>query len=152
MVPIEGDLAERILAYASSIPEEHTVKPESEPHVTALYGLLTKDPDDIKPILKEFTEIYGKLGPMSLFKNDEFHVLKIGVESPTMHRLNKRLRTLDYENDYPDYIPHVTIAYLKPDAKISGLYDGNKNFDGAGFSSSVVIFSDSDKKHTRLTL
>jgi ribosomal protein S18 acetylase RimI-like enzyme len=164
MVPIEGEIGQRLVAYAKSIPDEHLYKPETsdepagygregKPHVTALFGLLTQNPGDIQPLLKEFTEFAMKFDKLTLFKKDDYHVLKIDVESKDLTRLNARLvEDFEHQTDYPDYHPHLTIAYLLPDPKISKLYDGAENFVGQGAASNTVIFSDGQRKHTRLTI
>jgi hypothetical protein len=86
---------------------------EDEPHVTLLYGL--KDSvtlENVKEIIDSFTFDSCVLHNMSLFEN-EYDVLKFDVKGDQLHEANKALRELPYENNYPDYHPHCTIAYLK---------------------------------------
>lgn len=43
--------------------------------------------------------------------------------------INKKLKELDYKNDYPDYTPHITLAYVKSgegEKYITNEYDGMK--------------------------
>jgi len=91
---------------------------EDEPHVTLLYGL-EKDvtPEQIKEIVSTFN--YGKLMAhnASLFEND-YDVLKFDIKYPEgsdkfLHQCNKALKELPYNNQFPDYHPHMTIAYIK---------------------------------------
>lgn len=86
---------------------------EDEPHCTILYGL---DPEVSTKQVKEITEneefSYCKIHDISLFKN-EYDVLKFEVKSKKLHQLNKKLEKLPFENDYPEYKPHLTIGYLK---------------------------------------
>lgn len=35
---------------------------------------------------------------------------------PLLHEINKELKKLPHTNDYPDYQPHMTIAFVKPDS------------------------------------
>ena len=35
------------------------------------------------------------------------------AENPTLHGCNFNLRQLPYTSSYPDYKPHMTVAYLK---------------------------------------
>ena len=89
---------------------------ESKPHVTALYGLHADISD--KDIEKEILNVKKpkiKVGGISAFKNDKFDVLKFDIESKDMHKINKNFREFPHTNSYPDYHPHMTIAYLKPD-------------------------------------
>jgi 2'-5' RNA ligase len=91
---------------------------EDEPHITLLYGLEKEvTPNQVKEILENFTFGPCKLYNASLFEN-EYDVLKFDVRYPTkggafLHKCNTALRSLPYQNDYPDYHPHMTIGYLK---------------------------------------
>jgi hypothetical protein len=88
---------------------------EEEPHCTLLYGLhpevsvdqVTSKLDGIK-----FGEC--KAYNLSLFENDKYDVLKFDMEGDNLHNANKALTELPYTTDYPDYMPHMTVAYLKP--------------------------------------
>jgi 2'-5' RNA ligase len=91
---------------------------EDEPHITLLYGLEKEvTPNQVKEILENFTFGPCKLYNASLFEN-EYDVLKFDVGYPIkgeafLHKCNTALRKLPYQNDYPDYHPHMTIGYLK---------------------------------------
>jgi hypothetical protein len=41
-------------------------------------------------------------------------VLKLDVDCDVLHKVNKELSKLPHTTEYPNYKPHVTIAYLKP--------------------------------------
>jgi len=48
------------------------------------------------------------------FEMEDYDVLVAEVElTPFLKRLNDSLKKLDHKNDYPEYSPHITIAYLK---------------------------------------
>lgn len=89
---------------------------ETEPHCTLLFGFddskCTAD-EVFKSIADvEFPELI--LSNVSLFEND-YDVLKFDVstEEGVLHKVNNTLRdNFEYENDYPDYHPHCTIAYV----------------------------------------
>jgi hypothetical protein len=161
MFMIDGTLKDNLVAFASSIPDEDVYKPETtgkpggwgretEPHVTALFGLETTDPKDVEPIVRGVKDVVVTLGKTSLFENDDYHVLKFDVESPDMVELNKRLTKLPYKTEFPEYHPHLTIAYLKPDKKISSKYSDNATFKGRNTNGTHFIFSNPDGKHTRI--
>ena len=85
---------------------------EKDPHVSLLFGLHTTDHLDVMPFIPRGVSV--ELTGLSLFENDEHDVLKIDVESEALHKTNKKIcEELDYTSDYDEYIPHVTIAYLK---------------------------------------
>jgi 2'-5' RNA ligase len=91
---------------------------ENEPHVTVLYGIHSDEvPDDevVNTMSKmEWKQPLVAKNP-SLFENEKYDVLKLEVEGEWLHGANKDLRErFPYSNDYPDYRPHATIAYLKP--------------------------------------
>jgi hypothetical protein len=89
---------------------------EDEPHTTILYGLHKKvTMDDVKEVFKDAKPITLKMSNLSCFENDDFDVLKFDVESTDLNKMNKSLTdNLEYSTDYPDYHPHITVAYLKP--------------------------------------
>jgi hypothetical protein len=88
---------------------------EKEPHTTALFGFhadinyedLEKEIDKVK------TPKIGFKG-ISAFSNEKFDVLKFDVDSDDMHKMNAKFKKFPHTNSFPDYHPHVTIAYLKP--------------------------------------
>lgn len=96
---------------------------EDEPHVTLLYGLHCDkiNDEDVKKVISQFEFPEIVLHNVSLFKKDEYDVLKFDVfdETKTLVKCNTALKEFPFTNDYPNYHPHCTIAYLK-----SGL--GNK--------------------------
>lgn len=89
---------------------------ETEPHVTLLFGLHDEEIEDSSVLdaclLRKYKNM--KLDNVSLFKNDEFEVLKFDVECEDLHYVNNILSKLPHTTRYPDYHPHTTIAYLKP--------------------------------------
>lgn len=90
---------------------------ETEPHVTILYGL-----HQGKEILNQLRDICShckspieiKVNRISIFETEDFDVLKFDVESEILTKLNKIIATsFENTNDYPGYLPHITISYLK---------------------------------------
>ena len=94
---------------------------ENEPHITALFGFIYDKvkPEDVEKVVRhamaDKKKIRVKLNEMSIFTNKDYDVLKFDIISPDLNRLNKALcNEFPYKNDYPDYHPHMTVAYLKP--------------------------------------
>jgi 2'-5' RNA ligase len=97
---------------------------EDEPHVTLLYGI--HDGGDHKELNKETLDKvldYSKpalsqpiiLKKVSAFENENQDVLIFDVEKKDeLVNANKNLSSLPNSNQFPDYHPHCTIAYLKP--------------------------------------
>lgn len=120
---------------------------ENDPHITALYGIHEQDPKVVKEAL-DLSAITYKLTGLSLFENDEFDVLKCSVVSPDLKKLNKQCRKeLEYTNSYDDFVPHLTVGYLKPGTGRKYTY---LKFDTLGeeMTSSKFIFSTKDSKKT----
>lgn len=89
---------------------------ETDTHCTLLYGFndkSTKGADVISKLKESEFPSEIKIKNVSLFEN-EFDVLKFDVDSKELVEMNTMLTdNFDYTTDYPDYHPHVTIAYLK---------------------------------------
>jgi 2'-5' RNA ligase len=92
---------------------------EKEPHMTALFGIISSEVDDKTVIETATNNLNGKVPAIvvteiSVFENELYDVLKYDVEvTPEIQALHTALTALPYKTDYPQYHPHVTIAYLK---------------------------------------
>jgi len=96
-------------------PDDPSFGLETEPHTTLLYGLhdgVTKQ--NIKNILDKFTFDAFKISNASLFEHENFDVLKFDVVGDGLYEANAELVKYPNTQTYPDYHPHLTIAYLKP--------------------------------------
>jgi DNA polymerase-3 subunit beta len=131
-------------AATASIPESDLSEEgrETEPHITALYGLHAEEPSDIKKILKKEPPVTAKIGKASVFKGDDQDVVKLDIESPDLRRINAALSKLPNSNEHPKYEPHLTLAYVKPGEgtkyigkEIPGLTGKTVTFDALTFSA-----------------
>jgi len=99
---------------------------ETQPHVTILYGLHDNVPtEDVQKAIGNFEYGLCRLDNPSVFQNEKYDVLKYDVNYVTrggafLHKANNELKKLPYTSDFPEYNPHLTIAYLKP--KTGGRY------------------------------
>lgn len=119
---------------------------ETEFHVTAKYGLHTDDSLDVEKVVAGFGPVSAKLGKVSIFENDDkdFDVVKIDVDSPDLHRLNKLLsESLEVTDTFPDYHPHLTLAYVKKGE--GAKYVGMDDVDGYELNWDVLLFSNKDR-------
>lgn len=87
---------------------------EKDNHVTLLYGIHPNvEFDELKKYLLPLEEYKTLLVNLSLFENDKYDVLKIDVKCPNLNKTNKELcDNIDFTNEYPEYHPHMTVAYL----------------------------------------
>jgi 2'-5' RNA ligase len=136
--------------------EDRTYGLEDEPHCTLLYGL------DPKVTLDQVKE---KVGPFkfsdliaynaSLFENPKFDVLKFDMRYPIkggsfLHKCNKALCELPYKSDFPDYHPHMTVAYIKPGLgkKYVSLFK-DKEYN---ITPSSIVYSEADGTKTKIEI
>lgn len=107
---------------------------ENESHITLLYGLLPGKYNDtqIYGILFPYTKINYTITGIGVFENEDkpYDVVKFDIQSDDCNAINEELKKLPYQNDFPEYHPHITLAYVK-----KGLGDkyktifGNRYFD-----------------------
>lgn len=89
---------------------------ELSPHITVLYGL--KNEDDygkLKDYFKNKPQIKFTIGEISLFESPDkpYDVLKFEIISNDLVKYNSYVReNFDCDITFPDYKPHMTIAYL----------------------------------------
>jgi len=88
---------------------------ETEPHVTLLLGLHKEvSTSTVEDVLDGYTFYTCKAHNASLFENEKYDVLKFDIEGDNLHEVNYKLKKHPHTSDFPDYHPHMTIAYLKP--------------------------------------
>jgi 2'-5' RNA ligase len=132
-------------------PEDDTMGREDTVHCTVLYGLVDQDPEPVRELLSGTGTIKATLGKISLFEQDDYDVVKIAVKSPDLHRLHKKLSdNLENENSFPEYTPHVTIAYVKPGS--GKPFAGSTEFENTELSFSKVRFSTKTEEVTWIAL
>lgn len=144
--------------FAASIPNEHIYDEagygrDMEPHITALYGIKTAEADAVKACVAGYGTVTACLGEISAFIRDEkpYDVLKAEVDSPALHRLHHLIKaSVDCDVQWPDYNPHVTVAYLKKG--MAAQYIGNKRFAGLNMAFDKLVFSSHTGDKTNLSL
>lgn len=124
---------------------------EDQPHITALYGLDTQEPEDARKALADFGPVKARIGNASVFENDKYDVLKFDITGDDVHRLNAELRKLPHKSDFPDYKPHMTVAYLKKGTaqKYAGFKMGISSKE---LTFGTLTFSDKERTHTPVAL
>jgi len=111
---IIGNIAEEDLYQPDDDP---TYGRETSPHCTILYGLHSNVQD--RDVIMAFEGVGKKdirisVDGIGCFENPDYDVVKMNVVSPKLSDLNSKLSELPHTTDFPDYKPHITIAYVKP--------------------------------------
>jgi hypothetical protein len=89
---------------------------QDNPHVTVLYGLHSSvSTEALKEAISGFSEELSiKVDGIGTFENEGFDVVKMNVvPDGGLLRLNEIISELPNSNEYPEYKPHITIAYVK---------------------------------------
>ena len=88
---------------------------QDNPHVTVLYGLhASVSPDDLKEVLDRFEgDLKVSIAGIGIFENEAFDVVKLNVvPDGGLQRLHDMISELPNSDQYPEYKPHITIAYV----------------------------------------
>jgi 2'-5' RNA ligase len=127
-------------------PKDPSFGREEHPHVTVKYGLHDESPEKIQTLLADEPPVTVTLGKLSIFpgKGDTpYDVVKADVDSPDLHRLNKKIsEALKVTDTHPEYKPHVTLAYVKRGE--GQKFVGDSSLEGKRFTFDAVTFSSSN--------
>lgn len=92
---------------------------ERRPHVTLVYGLDKRDVPQIMQIGEQFDRHIRLVpGALNYFDNPEHDVLYLEALGGSLYDLRSKLLDLPNtrEQAHKDYVPHITVAYLKKGA------------------------------------
>lgn len=157
----QGSPIDKLKEISKSIPDAELAEDgkETDYHVTALYGLHADSPDEVTKLVAEFRPVEIEFGELSLFPANkgqeqrggyQYDVLKIDIKGDDIIRLNKLLRKMEHTSTFPDYHPHMTIAYLKPGE--GEKYIGKCSVTGMKLSFDKLQFSGKDRTKTAVAL
>jgi hypothetical protein len=123
---------------------------EGHPHITAKYGLITTDTEEVREVVSGTRGGKVRMGKTSLFEKEDCDVLKVSITGHALHALWKALSTLDNEDKFDEYKPHATLAYLKPG--MGKKYSGLDTIDGLEFTFDSFMFEDKNDVKTEIAL
>jgi len=118
---------------------------ETTIHTTVLFGFMPGvDVEEVAEYCRaHFEHVDFRLGKLSRFSScSEYDVLKVDVESEDLVELHHLLREYfgeDVSITYPDYHPHLTLAYVEKGSNPE--LDGHAQFEGAVFRVTELVFS-----------
>ena len=113
----DDEISAVIREYGMKIPDKLLAPAgrEDEPHITLRYGIYDCELNKIRNLIEGFGPIIVTLGDVTVFKNVDCDVLKIDVQGGELYRMRALLNNnIKYTGDFPDFMPHVTIAFLQP--------------------------------------
>ena len=125
---------------------------EHQPHVTLLFGLHLNEtkPEAIKAFMETFKPMTATIDTISIFENEKFDVVKFDV--PVTDEIKKYHDALlaNYPNTqtFPDYHPHMTIAYVLPGK--GKQYKGKVKPFKVTFDLAVYSFSSSGSEKDKI--
>ena len=148
-IDLSADLVKRLknwgtkhIATEDVYTEEKKYGREDEIHVTIKYGLHTANAEDVKNVLKNFGSFDITLGNISRFAppSKEYDVVKLEIESQRLHDLHSLLgEKLKNSDEWPEYRPHVTFAYIKKGT--CSQLSGDSTFKGEEVKIKEITFS-----------
>jgi len=122
MADVSPEICKKLVEFGKKIIPESDLYVEGdefgrelECHITVLYGFTRNLTElEVRRIINGVKPFTIKLSGLSKFTPPEkFEVVKFDVESEILTSLNKKCQELPFESDFPDYHPHLTIAYVK---------------------------------------
>lgn len=119
---------------------------EQKPHITVLYGLVNdSDYFAIRKICQAHGPVDLVIGKIKAFRNPdaEHDVLVHEIQSEGLHRLNAAISQFENENRFPDYKPHMTLAYIKK-GTCTELEGQATSLTGQVFTANKISFSHVD--------
>jgi len=114
-INIEEPLKSDVLKLASLIADDDLADKgrETDPHITVLYGILDGVVPD-KSFLEGIGWFYANVGQLSAFTCNDYDVIKLEIDSPSLVMLHQFLRMMmPNKQTHPTYQPHITLAYVK---------------------------------------
>lgn len=151
MARLPKTLANKVREYAASIPDRCIYDSgngeqgrEKDPHITIKYGIHTTDVKEIMDVLNGQVPFRVRLGRITSFLTEKYIVLKIGVQSEELMALNKKVcKLLECTDTFPEYKPHITIAYLRKNEKNPYYFQDyfNSHLDGIEVMIDELVFS-----------
>lgn len=141
-IDLPKTLAAEVAAWGlERIPDAALVGPGrvADIHCTVLYGIHSGNPAKAKRVTEDTDPFTVRLGKTSVFRNEEFDVVKLSVDGKGLYDLNRRLAEACEHTSNHKYSAHVTVAYV---AKGTGKkYQGDNAFLGRRVDVDRVKFS-----------
>ena len=117
---------------------------EKEFHVTIKFGLTNSyTTEQIQEMLKGTKPFLVNILGMDIFPNERFDVIKFNIEGEELRRLRKIFDVLPNKDDYKEYHPHMTLAYVQPG--LGARFQGKSTRNYSRVLVSSIKYSDRGK-------
>jgi len=139
MMMVPDEMAKEVVSWSDeNIPDEAVYGKDGKgkdnsPHITLQNGILTGDVKEIDSLMGNCSPVEVEFGPISIFRREDrdYDVLKVDIVSDPLMLLNQHVKqSLEVNDPFPEYIPHMTLAYVKRGEgdKFKGMdvFDGKK--------------------------
>ena len=119
-------------------------------HVTVRYGVEGEETEGIKKYLSYLAPFEASLGKTDKFPpsehSDGASVIIAPIEAPELHQINSEIEKHgDFaEPSFPEYKPHATVAYVKPE--VADRYVGMGVTHGKKFTVNEIAITDRNGK------
>lgn len=113
-----------------------------KPHATLLYGLADDQEGEAVDILRDAGPLNVRVAGVDVFEPGDYDVVIFKLESDDLQRVHDALDQLPNSNEWPDYNPHMTIAYVKPGLGKKYAEKLESDLIGKNFVANQAEFSD----------
>ena len=120
-------------------------------HITVLYGIENENiPEELRNIVQKYLPLEIKTGLMNKFESDEYDVILVEVEvSDKLKKMRNEIeKEIPNQNEYREYKPHITVAYVKPGS--CDFLIRNDQFSGRKFKVKNIVFSSKNGKKAKV--
>lgn len=127
--------------------DQGSLPAETVPHVTLLYGLLENGniwKDKVDALLKDWKLDKVKIDKVGYFDTpDSYAVIAHLEKTPELIDGHERLTLLPHINTFSEYLPHMTLAYVKKDANVDiWVKNLGKQYNGKTVKAAGINYGD----------
>jgi hypothetical protein len=136
--------------------DQGSVPAETVPHVTLLYGLLENGniwKDKVDALLKDWNVKTVKIEEVGFFDTPDSYAVVAHLEkTKELVDGHERLTLLPHVNTFSEYLPHMTLAYIKKDADVEKWVKTlNKKYKGKEVKCSGINYGDKEETANSFT-
>jgi len=100
-------------------------------HITVLFGVNDNIEDEVKKVFDKYKPVQIETNGIKYFSSDpNYDVAIVRCKSEELTKIHEELKdTLENKETYPNYKPHITIAYLKKGEKLDEVQISNISWE-----------------------